>query len=101
MIRPFASVSHAWWRESTTQALARTPHGVADTARGPGGADADHGADSGFVVVADAASAIPAPPAITSAVVSAAVAAPFTALVMFSQVPTLTPQRRDRDMTPI
>jgi hypothetical protein len=43
------------------------------------------------VVVADAASAIPAPPAITSAAVSAAVAAPFTALVMFSQAPTFAP----------
>jgi hypothetical protein len=53
--------------------------------------DAGRGADGGFAVVADAASAIPAPPAITSVMLSAAVAAPFTALVLFAHVPTFAP----------
>ena len=52
--------------------------------------DAGRGADGGFAVVADA-SAIPAPPAITSVMLSAAVAAPFTALVLFAHVPTFAP----------
>ena len=54
--------------------------------------DAGRGAEGGFAVVADAAPAIPAPPAITSVMLSAAVAALFTALVLFAHLPTLAPR---------